>query len=579
MKLNKKRLLLVLSGIIILLMASYLSARAGGAGSSGGGSSSSSGGGDGGFIIYLVFQLFRFIIVTLPFPINFITIGVIVLLAVLFLKQGKDKVQEKSVYNNIPYGEYKQKKIKGYNSFISNNSGFNEDSFKESVRKSFMLIQDAWMKQDLKDVRKFLSDGVYQRFNTQFKMMQILKQKNILSSIKIHDVFLDRVDTDGMYDIIHVGIMASMNDQFSSQLDSRLNAGGYNEFVEYWSFLRKRGVEKKDMFDVPKCPNCNGMLNEGIGEICKCPYCDSLLNSGEYDWVLSEITQADDYVGQNPKVMTNSSLRAQVDRLISENNDFSVQLVEDKASNGYLQILTAKTLNDPKIMRRFVSDEYFIKVNAEIGNDRISYNRLFLNDVSLIGIKEDGGYNKLFISVKASYQRVMTDGNKINIIDPFVVSDTNIVVMKRSKKAGETKGSLYSHNCPSCGGKLDDTLDINCQYCGSVLNNNRIEWIIDDICSITEYSSYLSESKSEFDYSINPKLLDSMYDVRDFAFNNVLAMIAADKIFDESEKVFVDKIAKKWGYNPKKIQGLYKLAFSGQLQIKMPADIKQKEKI
>jgi hypothetical protein len=68
-------------------------------------------------------------------------------------------------------------------------------------------------------------------------------------------------------------------------------------------------------------------------------------------------------------------------------------------------------------------------------------------------------------------------------------------------------------------------------------------------------------------------------DSRDFAFNNLLILIAADGVMDVKEKEFAEKMARKWGYNVKRIQPMFEMARNGKLVIKMPEDIKQKEKI
>ena len=43
-------------------------------------------------------------------------------------------------------------------------------------------------------------------------------------------------------------------DKFISEKYKSLNSGGAETFVEYWSFLRKRGVEEKDMYSTNNCP-------------------------------------------------------------------------------------------------------------------------------------------------------------------------------------------------------------------------------------------------------------------------------------------------------------------------------------
>ena len=51
-------------------------------------------------------------------------------------------------------------------------------------------------------------------------------------------------------------------------------------------------------------------------------------------------------------------------------------------------------------------------------------------------------------------------------------------ILERDIAAVPEKGSLYQHQCATCGGRVADTLDIACQYCGTALNSTRHEWIV-----------------------------------------------------------------------------------------------------
>ena len=555
--------------VIALLIADDTFARLGGAG----GSSSSGGdGGDGLFsILYLIFML-------LPFPLNFIVAGVIIFGYLYMQKKGK----QKSVFNKISTQQKPTagKVPSGFYNFNASNPTFDEAKFKEKVKTAFNDLQYAWQDKDMSKVRKFISDGMYQRLNTQFKMMNILSQKNTIEKLKIRNVFIDKVETDGLYDIIHVGIDASLTDRFISDKYKSLNSGGSEQFVEYWSFLRKRGVEEKDMYTMHNCPSCGGDLPTDVSEISKCKYCGAITNSGEFDWVLSEITQADDYVNISPQIKKLGDLTASIANLVEDNNDFAVQLIEDKASNGYLQIQTARVLKDTKLMRRFVSDTAFDKLSSIIEKEeKFVFNRLYLNDVSLIGAMQKDEKNVLMIAIKSSYQRVVLNGKKANLIDYAVRTKTEFVLLSRDIMSKESKGSLYSHSCPSCGGPVGDTLIMNCEYCGDVINSTSTEWIISDLMDIQEYNKFYSDNARNFIVKVNPEKLDSLYKVRDYAFNNVLIMVAADGVFDTEELEFTKKLAKKWGYNLKKIEPMFQMAQNGKLVVRMPENAKSRRKI
>lgn len=578
------RLLIKIAVIaVIAFIVTDLYARAGGAGGSssggshGGGSHGSSGGGDGGDGIYFIIMIIR-LLIALPFPVNVIAVGIIIGVFALGSFHTKRTIKQQTIYNQLPTGE-PVRSVKGFDRFLRNNPDFDEESFKDNVKKAFLDIQEAWQNQDLSGVRKFISDGVYQRFNTQFKMMKLLQQTNKLDNIEIRNIYIDKVESDGLYDIIHTAIHASINDHFISRLDPSMNSGGKEEFVEYWSFLKKRGKETRDIYGSDSCPNCGAPLPEDMGEVSKCASCGTLTNSGEYDWVLSEITQADDYISAHPKLAKSENLTEKIRKIINENDDFAVQLVEDKASNGYLQILTAMACNDPSLMRRFVSDRVFNRLGVKEGGPVTAYNRIYLNDVFLVGISEEENRNVLHIAVKSSYQRIKIDNNRVSRIDEAVVSRTEVVFMSRDKNASESKGSLYAHSCPSCGAPVENSLNINCAYCGSVMNGTGSEWIITDLMSMSEYNEWLGSNKGDMSYSVNTDLIDKLYDVRDFAFNNVMIVIAADGVYAEEEREFAEGLAKKWGYSVEKLQPFFAMAKNSQLVIRMPEDRKKQGKI
>ncbi len=576
---RKNRLKIILN--ILLIAAAFfivtdLYARAGGAGGDSG--SSGSGGGDGGDILYLVYIIIR-LLIELPFPLNIIVVGIILGGFIIGSIYTKRTVKQKTIFNQLPTGE-PVNRIKGFDKFMSNNPDFNEESFKNNVKTAFLDIQDAWQNQDLSKVRKFISDGVYQRFNTQFKMMKLLQQTNRIENIDIKNIYIDKIESDGLYDIIHTAVHASISDHFICGLDSSLNSGGKEEFVEYWSFLKKRGKKRKDLYNSDSCPNCGSPLPEDMGEVSRCESCGTLTNSGEYDWVLSEITQADDYISAHPKLAKSENLTEKIRKIINENDDFAVQLVEDKASNGYLQILTAMAYKDPSIMRRFVSDKVFNDIAIDEAGLMNAYNRIYLNDVFLVGISEESNKNVLHIAVKSSYQRIQIDNNnKIKKIDEAVVSRTEVVFMSRDKDAAESKGSLYAHSCPSCGAPVENSLSVDCAYCGSIMNSTSTEWIITDLMTLSAYNEWLSTNKSDLSYSVDTGLIDKLYDVRDFAFNNVMLVIAADGVYADEERQFAEDLAKKWGYSVEKLQPFFAMAQNSQLVIRMPDDQKKQKKI
>lgn len=559
-----KNLCAFLLSALLIAISFNLYARAGGAG----GSSSSGGDGGGdlaGVIIYLIFSI--------PFPWNFIIIGILILIGWL----GNKKAKQQTILNQLPTGNSAGKTAK-INSYIYSNPEFNPTLFKEKVHTAFMQIQDAWMHKDMGKVRKYISDGMYQRMNTQFKMMNLLGQVNTINSLKVNNIYIDNIESDGEFDIIHTAIYASINDSFISRKFPQLNSGGYEEFVEYWSFIRKKEITGGDLFNTQNCPKCGAELPEDAGEVSRCNFCKTITNLGDYDWVLAEITQADDYISQHPRLSKQSNLADKIRMLVAGNHDFSVQDIEDKASNGYLQIITAQVLKDPTIMRRFVSDDLYEKLN-KFTPEEIVYNRIYLNNVTLIGASQKENKNILNILVKSSFLRVMLKNDTVSIIDPVVTSKSEVITMQRDIQYESSKGSLYAHVCPSCAGPVKDTTDTHCQYCGSVLNSTKSEWIITDIMSTAAYKASCATETSSVNVGMDPDKADSLYDVRDLAFNNVLVIMAADGALSPEEMNMAYSLARKWGYNANRIMPMFNMAKNNGLSIRMPDNPKKQGKI
>lgn len=369
--------------------------------------------------------------------------------------------------------------------------GFQLADFVDKVGRAFEKIQVAWSRQDISKARSFITDGIYQRYTTQFLMMSLLQQQNLLSDIRVSSILPVSARQDGPYDVIDVRIDAWMRDSFICRLDPDLNEESQAGFTEYWSFLRKRGVSSGgiDLFTGTQCPSCGSPLPEGMGEICRCEHCLVMVNSGEFDWVLAEITQAVDYGAYSAiSELISPDLPEQLETISIECPDFSVQLIEDKASNAVMQIYGALATRNPAAMRRFVSDEMFADLSATLTSHQIIYNRLYLNEVTLIDAGKEGFKHRLAVGLSVTMQRVdLHPEGTISLVDPTPVNRGRVLILERNVGAVTSSGGLYQHQCPNCGGAVGDTIDVNCQYCGSPLNSTMREWIVTGFLKQTDY--------------------------------------------------------------------------------------------
>ncbi len=539
----------------------------------GGGNGGRSGGGDG--IIGIVYVLIR-IIWLLPFPLNIIVIIGIIALIYWFAKNHK----QSSTYNTLSSINQKFSDEETVAELVETIPNFNLTEFYSKAKLAFLKIQEAWQQQNLNSVRQFISDGVYQRFEAQFIMMRSLEQTNEVSDINIEDLRIVAIENDSNFYILHVSITANITDYFTSKKYSQLNSGGQETFTEYWTFVKKiNSTTKADIFNSPNCPNCGNSIENKLGEISKCPSCGTQINNGDYDWVLSEITQPEEFASNYGQLKNRKNFYERLKQKGLSTSEFSPQYIEDKASNSYLQLKVAFALSDQKRVARFCSNK-FTETSKLKFKETYLYNRLFIKDVSLINIYEDPTSMLAALSITCVTQKVTIQNNDLQLINTSPITTTEYLILSRSKKIASNKYSAMAHNCSNCGAPVEDSLQLTCKFCDSALNDNSKDWIVENLLSQQEYLTF----KQGFEDGINTdkqenKLGDNDLDIRDYALNNMMVVACADGTIQDEERDFLIATAKQMGYNSKKITELFDQVKTTGLALKMPKEDKQRAKI
>ncbi|MCP3944577.1 MAG: TIM44-like domain-containing protein [Desulfobacteraceae bacterium] len=449
--------------LIVFLSSSELYARAGGGGGGGGGgfsSGSSSGGGEPETIL--------------------IMIGIVFIVSVSGFISSSSKKKRLN----------KEKKI-----FLINNPDFDPEAFKKKVELSFFAIQDAWSRKDLTKVRKYISDGFYQRFISQFKMMDTFLQTNVLSKIRLKKLHIDSYKEDGPFDIIHIEIDGSMKDQLKCELKSSINKKNNGSFTEFWSFIRKKNHIAKDLYSTDLCPNCEAKL-QPLGKASKCSYCNCILNSGKFDWVLYKITQSSAY-DKEYSISKKAAIHAKIGELKKIDPEFSVQSIENKASNAYLQILLSHTKKDLSLVRRFVTNKIFFQLEEALPKETEVFNQLCLNEINLINAASKNGKHIVAISLCSTGQKVILKDDKLKLKDQKIAFQSMVIFLTCDDSGAKNPDTLYTHNCPSCGKDIIDSLDINCIHCGEQLNLFENDWIVSGYMPKKEYEESYTYNTSE----------------------------------------------------------------------------------
>ena len=173
--------------------------------------------------------------------------------------------------------------------------GFTWFELVERVHLVFDTFHAAWSSQDLKPVRPFLSDAL---FDTQRYWVETYKAqglRNVTGSPRISNVELSRVTTDAHFDAITVRVAAFCNDYTLDQAGNVV-AGSKEDlrfYSEYWTFIRAARTQRHSKAD-SACPNC-GAPADKLNMAGVCEACGSKITLGQFDWVLSRIEQDEVY--------------------------------------------------------------------------------------------------------------------------------------------------------------------------------------------------------------------------------------------------------------------------------------------
>ena len=354
----------------------------------------------------------------------------------------------------------------------------------QKTKTAFITIQGAWSQKTTTPMRRYISDGVYQRFNAQFSMMNQLDQINPISGLDVISIRPLHYEADGAYESVDLEIRATADDQFISKKYPQFNTpGGAEEFVECWTFMRRRGhTSKADIFHQDVCPKCAGPLDDKLLESARCPYCGVYINSGEFDWVLCEITQPDFYQLASRREGAAPDLAQKIQFLTSKDPRFSRQMIEDRASNAYLQVLIGLANRSMQSVQRFCTPDYALKVKASTPTQHIVYDRLFLDSSDVLKLEFlPDNLVRATVGISYSSQRVQLAAGQAEMLDADVITHRCNVILVHQMSAQIPKGSIYANACPTCGAAQKDSLNANCEYCGAVLNDIKGDWIVEDV--------------------------------------------------------------------------------------------------
>ncbi len=555
--------LVLLSAVIavILLLPLLADARAGGGHSYGGGSSSGSGGFGGGSgggggditdLIYLVILLVRYPYVGVP-----VLVGGIIFF--YFMGRGANNYRINSTIRKAGALSIQQEntlRTQNLAKLKAIDPSFSEEKFLERAKNAFLIIQKAWSEQNLTPIRPFVSNGLYSRFEIQIDIQKLEGFRNKIDNIEIYGADIKSITSDNIYDRIDVLFSVSMDDSDVDLKSGKVLKNNESTFVEYWTFLRRRGTKTQNRAGLMegRCPNCGGEIK--IVESGHCEYCKAFVFSGEYDWILTEITQEEEY--SSPYVQNNV---IGLEEMLKKDPAFNIAVIEDKVSYLFYRLFKTNYFGDIKYIKEVSHPNFYNSLTGIFNPVNEWYQSLRdaavgAVEVKRINVNNQDGYDRVDVMImwSAEYCERNRKTKEIRNIQGSSIRTQTYTLIRKSDVQTKTNFNFKTIPCRSCGAPIGSNVEDKCEYCGNVVNDGSRDWVLYSVDIYRPYAFQTQMTGVVKSGDVNRTMLASM-----------ISAMLSDKVIDDKEREMIYSAAQNRGIAKNVVDQMIESAKRGEL--------------
>lgn len=449
------------------------------------------------------------------------------------------------------------RRIQARSALLARDPGFDESLFLERAGRAFVHIQEAWSLSNVLTARRFLSDGVYERFRRLLDWQRESGLRNRVTGVRVLESEIMGYGAGRRFDSIAVRFRAAAKDETVAAADGRVLKTEPTEFEEVWTFVRRPGAKtlKRPGLIEGSCPSCGKPL--AIADAALCVQCKTWVNSGEHDWVLVEITQPGEWRFPIPE--------AEVcgwGEMIDADPEFSLESLEDRAAAVFWRWLDARRRRDPGPLRGSSTGE----LAGRLAFDE-SELRPAVGAVETVAFEHGPDFDRAHVQIRWEAEDVRFDAQG----RPETLGRrrrTHYLIFKRKAGAqSDLKAGLSSSRCPSCGAPPEEADAPSCRYCSRPFNDGSRGWVLDDVRA---YGSWRRPPSRPL---ASPALsgLDWGEELAPLEAVSALACgLASDGRAHDHERAFLGAYAVRRGVPAPKAEELLQAALEGRLDPPVP---------
>jgi hypothetical protein len=321
---------------------------------------------------------------------------------------------------------------------------FNPDAFCARALNACKALQDCAEIGNYERAQLFASDGMSASLEIG---LALRKAKAAAALPPVGGAELVAVESDALFDAAH----------------ARLTG---DEVDEVWTFVRRLGrltLQKPGAIE-GVCPSCGAEVK--IAQAGRCAACGSWLNSGEYDWVLTKIT--DGGVWRPPE---DGKKHAGLDLLGQSDPEANLHFIEDRASLAFWRWQWAMAHGASSELAGLSRSEYPGSVPLD------AFPSGFPGGIRLEGFEFDGlrlskEWDEILFRARWCGLDGWPRGREVS---------HSIAVLALTRRAGvktDLKTGLRSAHCPHCGAPQLKRVTASCEYCAAPLTDGQKHWLL-----------------------------------------------------------------------------------------------------
>jgi predicted lipid-binding transport protein (Tim44 family) len=155
----------------------------------------------------------------------------------------------------------------------------------------------------------------------------------------------------------------------------------------------------------------------------------------------------------------------------------------------FLAIQKAWEARNMEPARRFLAEQQFQVLADGVGeyvrNGQINkLDSIHIDRVEPVSVTREGDSDYVKVMITASVIDYTVDERTGELVNPGVLGDGKTVktfdeYWTLTRKVGaQTKADATIKKCPNCGGPVTDGNYVKCAYCGTMMNDPALDWVL-----------------------------------------------------------------------------------------------------